>query len=132
MKCETIAILTQLVLKMSMLEFFLLVVEIPKPIKPEGDPKSYRPLSLLCVFYQILEKLIYGRVEPIIDPLHGDLENTGYVNKKRARELKADKALSRCRAFSAQNCVNSKETFKANSHLCCTRNLRLMFILLKR
>ena len=66
---------------------------------------------------------------------HDDLENTGHVNKKRARELKADKALSRCLAVSVQNCVNNKETFKANSHLCCTRrfyNLRLMLILLKR
>ena len=70
-----------------------------------------------------------------INTSHGDLENTGHVNKKRGRELKADKALPRCLAFSTQNCVNSKETFKANSHLCCTRrfyNLRFMFILLKR
>ena len=50
-----------------------------------------------------------------IEPIHGDLENTGHVNKKRARELKADKALSRCLAFSAQNCANSKETFKATA-----------------
>ena len=25
-----------------------LVVTIPKPMKPVGDPKSYRPISLLC------------------------------------------------------------------------------------
>ena len=46
-----------------------LVVAIPKPAKPVGDPKSYRPISLLCVPYKILERLIYARVEPIIDPL---------------------------------------------------------------
>ena len=46
-----------------------LVVAIPKPAKPVGDPKSYQPISLLCVPYKILEKLIYARVEPLIDPL---------------------------------------------------------------
>ena len=38
-----------------------LVVAIPKPTKPVGDPKSYRPISLLCVPYKILERLIYAR-----------------------------------------------------------------------
>ena len=33
-----------------------------------GDPKSYRP-NLCCVPYKILERLIYARVEPLIDPL---------------------------------------------------------------
>ena len=46
-----------------------LVVAIPKPIKPVGDPKSYRPISLLSVPYKILKRLIYARVEPLIDPL---------------------------------------------------------------
>ena len=45
------------------------MVAIPKPGKPVGDPKSYRPISLLCVPYKILERLIYARVEPIINPL---------------------------------------------------------------
>ena len=45
------------------------VVAIPKPAKPVGDLKSYRPISLLCVPYKILERLIYARVEPLIDPL---------------------------------------------------------------
>jgi len=30
-------------------------VAIPKPEKPLGDPKSYRPISLLCVPFKILE-----------------------------------------------------------------------------
>ena len=42
-----------------------LVVAIPKP---EEDPKSYRPISLLCVPYKIVERFIHIRVEPIIDP----------------------------------------------------------------
>ena len=46
-----------------------LVVAIPKPGKPVGDPKSYRPISLLCVSYKILKRLIYARVELLIDPL---------------------------------------------------------------
>ena len=46
-----------------------LVVANPKPGKPVGDPKSYRPISLLCVPYKILERLIYARVEPLVDPL---------------------------------------------------------------
>ena len=43
-----------------------LVVAIPKPAKPVGDPKSYRPISLLCVLFKILERLIYACVEPLI------------------------------------------------------------------
>ena len=46
-----------------------LVVAIPKPTKPMGDPNSYRPISLLCVPYKILERLICSRIEPLIDPL---------------------------------------------------------------
>jgi len=46
-----------------------LIVAITKPEKPLGGPKSYRPISLLCVPLKILERLIYARVEPIIDPL---------------------------------------------------------------
>jgi len=42
-----------------------LVVAIPKPEKPLGDPKSYRPISLLCVPFKILKRLIYARVETI-------------------------------------------------------------------
>ena len=46
-----------------------LVVAIPKPAKPVGDPRSYQPISLLCVPYKILERLIYAYVEALIDPL---------------------------------------------------------------
>ena len=46
-----------------------LVVAIPKPMKPIEDPKSYRPISLLCVPYKILESLIYTRIESIVDLL---------------------------------------------------------------
>jgi len=39
------------------------------PEKSLWNPKSCRPISLLCVPFKILETLIYARVEPIIDPL---------------------------------------------------------------
>jgi len=45
------------------------IVAIPKPEKPLGDPKSYGPTSLLCVAFKILKRLIWTRVESIIDPL---------------------------------------------------------------
>ena len=41
---------------------------IPKPKKPVEGPKSYRPISLVCVPYKILERLIHVRVERIVDP----------------------------------------------------------------
>ena len=56
-------------LKISIIWKTALVVAIPKPAKPMGDPKSYRPISLLFIPYKILERLIYVRVEPLIDPL---------------------------------------------------------------
>ena len=56
-------------LKISKIWRRALVVAIPKPTKPVGNPKSYRLISLLCVLYKILKRLIYARVEPLIDPL---------------------------------------------------------------
>ena len=38
-------------------------------MKLVGDPKSYRAISLLCVPCKVLERLIYARIEPLIDPL---------------------------------------------------------------
>ena len=54
-----------------------LVVAIPKPKKPVEDSQSYGPISLLCVPYKILERLIYARIEPIFDPLLPG-EQTGF------------------------------------------------------
>ena len=58
-----------------------LIVTIPKPVKPLGDPKSYRPISLLCVPFKIHERLIYNRVELIIDPLL-PLEQAGFRSER--------------------------------------------------
>ena len=46
-----------------------LVMAIPKSKKPVEDQKSYRPISFLCVPYEIFERLIHARVEPIVDAL---------------------------------------------------------------
>jgi len=46
-----------------------LIVAIPKSEKQLGDTKSYRPISLLYVPFQIFESFIYPRVDPIINPL---------------------------------------------------------------
>ena len=44
------------------------VVALPKANIPAQDPKSYRPISLLCVPFKILERLIHSRVDPVVDP----------------------------------------------------------------
>ena len=41
----------------------------PSAGKSNEDPKKYRPMSLLCAPFKIFGRLIYARVEPIIDPL---------------------------------------------------------------
>ena len=46
-----------------------LVVAIPNPMNPPGEAKSYRSISLLRVPFNIMERLIYARIEPIVDPL---------------------------------------------------------------
>ena len=46
-----------------------LVVAISKPEKPLGEPRSYRPKSLLWVPFKRHERLMYACVEPTIDLL---------------------------------------------------------------
>ena len=53
------------------------VIATPKPNKPTDDPKNYRPISLLCVPFKILERLLLARLEPVIDPLLPD-EQAGF------------------------------------------------------
>jgi len=63
-----------------------LVVAIPKPEKPLRDPKRYRAISLLCVPFKILERLIYARVETITDPLLPQ-EQAGFCHGRSAVDL---------------------------------------------
>ena len=44
------------------------VIALPKPNKPSKDPKGYRPISLLCIPFKLLERLILARITPVIDP----------------------------------------------------------------
>ena len=53
------------------------VIAIPKFNKPTDDPKNYRPISLLCVLFKLLERLLLARLEPIIDP-HLPDERAGF------------------------------------------------------
>ena len=46
-----------------------LVVAVPKPMKPLGKAKSYGSISLLRVPFKIMERLIYARIEPIVNLL---------------------------------------------------------------
>ena len=43
------------------------VVTILKPKKPVDDPKSNRPISLLCVPFKVLERLVHTRLDPIVE-----------------------------------------------------------------
>ena len=40
------------------------IIALPKPGKPIDDPKGYRPISLLCVPYKIMERLLHARLDP--------------------------------------------------------------------
>ena len=43
------------------------VVAILKPQKPPKEASSYRPISLLCVSLKLFERLIYNRINPVIE-----------------------------------------------------------------
>ena len=45
------------------------VTSLLKPRKPETSPRSYRPISLLCTTYKLLERILLTRIEPIADKL---------------------------------------------------------------
>ena len=50
---------------------------ILKPNKPAEEPASYRPISLLCIPYKLMERMIYNRLEPIIEKALPD-EQAGF------------------------------------------------------
>ena len=54
------------------------VIAIRKPGKPLDDPTSYRPISLLCCCYKLLEHLLLTRLAPIIIPP----EQAGFRKKR--------------------------------------------------
>ena len=44
------------------------IIALPKPNKPTDNPKNYSPISLLCVPFKVLERLLLARLDPIVDP----------------------------------------------------------------
>jgi len=42
------------------------VAALSKSHKPLDDPKSYRPNSLLCIPYKILEQMFLARLGPLV------------------------------------------------------------------
>ena len=44
-----------------------IMIAIRKPGKPLDDPTSYRPISLLCCCYKLLERLLLTRLAPIFE-----------------------------------------------------------------
>ena len=47
------------------------VIAIEKPVKDPSLPANYRPLSLLSVCYNLLERLALQRVSPTVEGLLG-------------------------------------------------------------
>ena len=43
-----------------------MIVAVLKRNKSANEPKSYRPISLLCIPFKLFEKLIYNRIHHII------------------------------------------------------------------
>ena len=44
------------------------VIAILKPGKSPTEPSSYRPISLLCCLYKLLERIVLERISPYISP----------------------------------------------------------------
>ena len=43
------------------------VIGIQKPNKPAEQPKSYRPISLLCIPFKLMERLILNRIKHTVE-----------------------------------------------------------------
>ena len=54
------------------------VIAIPKPGKDPSSPKSYRPISLLCITYTLYERLILVRISPLVDEKFRK-DKTGFI-----------------------------------------------------
>ena len=53
------------------------VIAILKPGKPATEPSSYRPISLLCCLYKLLERILLTRITPYVNP-HITIEQAGF------------------------------------------------------
>ena len=62
------------------------LVLLPKGKKPPDEPSSYRPLCMLDAAGKILERIIYRRIEAVVDPV---LANNQYGFRKGRSTLDA-------------------------------------------
>ncbi|CAJ1064708.1 hypothetical protein NHX12_012799 [Xyrichtys novacula] len=58
------------------------LIALPKPNRPAEDPKSYRPISMLCVPLKILERMTHSRNEPVVDSQHPNWFPTWKINRR--------------------------------------------------
>ena len=61
------------------------VIAILKPGKPANNPASYRPISLLCCLYKLLERVTLTRITPFLDPFM-PIEQAGFKEKRSTAE----------------------------------------------
>lgn len=57
------------------------IISLLRPGKPKDKPESYRPISLLSTTYKLLEWLILGRIEPILEE-HLPVEQAGFRHNR--------------------------------------------------
>ena len=57
------------------------VIALPKPNKPTDDPKNYRPISVICVHFNLMERLLLTQMEPVVDPQLPD-EQAGFRRRR--------------------------------------------------
>lgn len=57
------------------------IIAILKPGKPADNPTSYRPIALLSVCYKLFERLLYNRIQPLIED-HLPKEQGGFREKR--------------------------------------------------
>jgi hypothetical protein len=43
------------------------IIVILKPGKPSDDPKSFRPISLLCTTFKLMERILLARLTPLFE-----------------------------------------------------------------
>ena len=61
------------------------IIAILKPGKPASEPSSYRPISLLCCMFKLLERIILNRITPLIDQ-HIPLSQAGFRPNRSTTE----------------------------------------------
>ena len=61
------------------------VVAVLKPKTPANAASSYRPISLLCVPYKLYERLIYNRIQPIVESVL-PTEQAGFRQRRSSQD----------------------------------------------